>query len=286
MAVTTKLKTLINSGLSRVNLQLDTLTVRKREVRRLQHLVEAGYFDAPAFPVPDSIRDARPAPILDELSLHSRRFEDLRAAAANPVGYDFDNGFFTSPDAEVLYCVIRRHKPRRIVEVGSGNSTKISRLAVIDGEIESRLISIDPQPRTGIDALADEVYRDPVEIVRDRALFAQLRENDVLFIDSSHELLAGNDLVYLYLNVIPTLSPGVLVHIHDVFLPYDYRPEWLLEHRLAYTEQYLVQAMLQCAGRFTVIWPGYYLQRTLTGFSDHFPHMGGRDALSLWLRVA
>jgi predicted O-methyltransferase YrrM len=221
--------------------------------------------------------------LFKELARHEKRFEDLFEASQNPVGFSFCNGFFTSPDAEVLYCMIRHYKPRTIVEVGSGNSTKICRLALMDGDIDSELISIDPQPRADIDALTDRAYRTSVESMVDLSVFSELGENDVLFIDSSHELRPGNDLTHLYLCVLPILASGVLVHIHDIFLPYDYRPDWILNQRLPYTEQYLVQTMLQSEGTFKVIWPGYYLQRTLADFADRFPNRKSGDAQSLWL---
>jgi len=285
MAFSTLIRSIINSGLNRVGLQLNTLTAFRRESARLELLLKTGYFDAPAFPVLASFEAAIPSEIIDDLGRYSSRFDDFMQAEQNPVGYSFDNGFFSSPDAEVLYCMIRRYRPSRIVEVGSGNSTKISRLALIDGDLNAELCSIDPQPREKIDCFADRIYRDSVENVKGPSLFAELGRDDVLFIDSSHELRPGNDLTHLYLTVIPTLAPGVLVHIHDVFLPYDYRADWVLKQRLPYTEQYLVHAILNSDARFEVLWPGYYLQRTRPEFSDWFPHRNKRDAQSLWLRT-
>jgi len=281
----TQVKSLLNSGLNRVGLHLDSLTAYRQESRRLQDLREEGYFDEPAFPVPSSFRAASPRRVLDALSQYGARFDDLSSPERNPVGFSYDNGFFSSPDAEVLYCMIRLYQPGRIVEVGSGNSTRISRLAVMDGGFETTLVSIDPQPRSDIDELADQVYRGSVETLGKTSLFAGLKENDLLFIDSSHELRAGNDLTYLYLRILPLLAPGVIVHVHDVFLPYDYRADWVLAHRLAYAEQYLIQAMLQYGEKFEVLWPGYFFQKTLVDFSVNFPHMEGRDAQSLWLRT-
>lgn len=285
MKFTTRTKSILNAGLNRVGLQLDTLTAYRRESARLVTLDKAGYFDKPAFPILQSFRDADPESILDELPLYAKRFDDLTDSARNPVGYSFENGFFTSPDAEVLYCMIRRHRPRMLVEVGCGNSTRIARLALMDGVINSRLIAIDPNPRTDIDEFSDEIYRDSVENLDGISVFAELGENDVLSIDSSHELRAGNDLTHLYLRVFPMLGPGVIVHIHDIFLPYEYRADWVMNQRLPYSEQYLIQVMLNCDGRFEVLWPGYYLQRTLPDFWDSFPHRKQGDAQSLWLKT-
>ena len=284
MKFSSRMKLLINGLLNRVGLHLDTLTTYRRETARLQRLQKEGYFDRPVFPLPESLRISSSDLVCDDLLRYASRFDDFVEPTRNPVGFHFDNGFFTSPDAEVLYCMIRRHRPRKIVEIGSGSSTRISRLALMDGEIEGQLVSIDPEPRSDIDEFADHVYRDPVENSNDLSLFSELEENDVLFIDSSHEFCAGNDLTYLYLRVLPILAPGVVVHIHDIFLPYDYPADWLLTQRLHYTEQYVVQVLLQCEGAFEVLWPGYFLQRTMSDFSDKFRHRKLGNAQSLWLR--
>ncbi len=101
MTFSTQVKSIINSGLNRVGLQLDTLTAYRRETTRLQVLQDAGYFDKPAFPIPESFYDASPNLIFDDLSRYAPRFADFSDPARNPVGFSFDNGFFSSPDAEV-----------------------------------------------------------------------------------------------------------------------------------------------------------------------------------------
>ena len=88
---------------------------------------------------------------------------------------------------------------------------------------------------------------------------------------------------FLFLNVLPRLRRGVLVHIHDIFLPFEYPEEWLVTKRWEWNEQYLVQALLQDSDSFIVIWPGYYLQRTMKEFSNHFPLRDERNASSIWL---
>jgi hypothetical protein len=121
------------------------------------------------------------------------------------------NDYFHSPDAEILYTLIRTQKPARIIEIGSGNSTKIARQAIRDRKLNTQLLSIDPQPRTEIDALADECVRCPVEQA-DPALFDTLHERGILFIDSSHEIRVGNDSAFLYSTVLARLAPGVTVN--------------------------------------------------------------------------
>ena len=284
MALTTLAKTRMNRCLQHVNLRLDTLTAERIEDRRLEALEQGGHFVQPPFPLPLAFESMTLAPLLGALSRYKSRFDDFAAPSRNDVRYTFDNDYFSSPDAEVLYTMVRTFQPQTVIEVGSGYSTKITRQALLDGQLHARLISIDPHPRLEIRALVDEFYLEPVEALRHRELFRSLQEGDILFIDSSHEIKTGNDVVFLYVQVIPALPPGVLIHIHDVFLPYDYPREWVVGKRLAWNEQYLVQCLLTCSSAFEVLWAGHYLHRTQADFAQYFPHLNGRVATSLWLR--
>jgi hypothetical protein len=237
------------------------------------------------FPVPPAFTQADPAPILEAARRYGDRLAALASADRNPVGFTLDNDYYSSPDAEVLYCVIREARPSRLVEVGSGHSTRIARLAIIDGGLATTLVSIDPHPRIDISGLADVVCAEPVESGAGRSQLAALAAGDILFIDSSHELRPGNDVIALYLEILPALPSGVLVQIDDIFLPYDYPASWVVEQRWPFTEQYLLQGMLMTSDRYDVLWPGHYLQRTLPSFASHFPLLEARVAKSLWLRV-
>ena len=284
MALTTRIKSSVNQCLKPVNLRVDTLTRENREASRLEIIERLGQFEQPVFPLPSSFESMDPAPILDEVCRYSKRFDDFENPSQNDARYTFDNIYFTSPDTEVLYAMIRRTRPTKIIEVGSGNSTKIMRQAILDGRLATRLISIDPSPRTEISRLVDEFYRQPVETLENDDLFRSLTENDILFVDSSHEIKTGNDVVFLYLNVIPSLRPGVLIHIHDVFLPYDYPREWVLEKRWGFSEQYLLQALLTFSDTFELLWAGHFLLKTRPDLQQYFSHLKGRTAKSLWLR--
>ncbi len=284
MAYSTTIKHFLNQALAPLGLKLDSLTAERRELQRLTTLENAGYFDSPRFPIPAPLSKMDPAPIFRDLGLYASRFDDLTREDSNPVAYSFDNSFFSSPDAEVLYSIVRAFEPETIVEVGCGHSTRIMRLAIMDGGFESRVVGIDPYPRREIKDIIDEVCSYPVESITDLSLFTNLKDGDILSIDSSHELKAGNDLLFLYLKVLPQLRPGVIVHIHDIFLPYDYKPDWVIKERRHYSEQYMVQIMLQSSGCFEVLWAGYYLQKTREDFHTYFPHMRERTAQSLWLR--
>lgn len=161
-------------------------------------------------------------------------------AAEDSAAPRWNNPFFTGLDAVALCGMLVRQAPRLLIEVGSGHSTRFSRHVITARSLPTRLVSIDPQPRAEIDALCDETIRAPVETV-DPAVFARLKPGDILLIDSSHRSLENSDVTALFLEILPELAPGVIVHIHDVYLPYDYPPH---AEGLMYNEQYLLAALL------------------------------------------
>ena len=93
----------------------------------------------------------------------------------------------------------------------------------------------------------------------------------------------GNDVVHLLLKVVPSLKPGVIIHLHDIFLPFDYPRSSVLEYRWSMEEQYLVQAMLQETENYVALWAGYFFERTLPNFANNFHLAGAGNATSLWL---
>jgi hypothetical protein len=167
----------------------------------------------------------------------------------------WNNIWFTALDAASLVGFLLARQPKRYLEIGSGNSTRFARHAIQTGNLQAELISIDPQPRAEIDSLCTKVIRTPLE---DCALdvFRQLEPGDILFFDGSHRVFMNSDVTVFFLEVMPILQPGVLVHIHDIFLPDDYPPQW--RGRL-YSEHYLLAAQLLCgAPPFNVILPNYF----------------------------
>lgn len=188
------------------------------------------------------------------------------AFARQPTGksheYYFNQPMFRSVDAEVLYCMVRAHRPRRLIEVGSGFSTLVSAAALAKNAEAGELIAIEPFPSdiltAGVPGLS-ELRRERVQDV-DPTLFASLRAGDILFIDSSHVLHVGSDVRFLFLEVLPRLHPGVLVHVHDIFLPAEYPREWIIEEHRFWTEQYLLQAFLTFNRGFEVLWAGSFMR--------------------------
>lgn len=151
------------------------------------------------------------------------------------------------PVVDALSLMWAATRARTYMEVGSGNSTLFVRAALRQAGADTRIVSIDPAPRAEVDAICDEVIRQPVENV-DLSIFDRLEPGDTLFIDNSHRSFMNSDVTVCMTEVIPRLKPGVLVGIHDVFLPYDYPATW---SQRGYNEQYLLAAML-LAG------PGYF----------------------------
>ncbi len=168
------------------------------------------------------------------------------------------NYWFESIDAEVLYCLVRHVKPKQIVEVGCGYSTRLMRRAITDGNLTTRLTCIDPEPRVEIQQYADAQLARPVEELEPSVLADILGANDILFIDSSHTVKAGGDVPFLYLEVVPRLRPGVLIHAHDIFVPFDYPKEWL---EWGWNEQYVVNALLHDERGIEIVWPSHYMWR-------------------------
>jgi predicted O-methyltransferase YrrM len=285
MAIASKIKHWVNSWLALANLRIDTRTAERAEMDRLLNLDHAGHFRHQVLPVLPQIARCDPNPLLEALEKY-RDCTSRFAQAREDGTYSFSNDYFTSPDAEVAYALIRLLHPKRIIEVGSGNSTHLFRAAITDGKLDTKLVSIDPSPRREVESVADQVIRRRLEDVSSADLENVLGANDILFIDSSHEIRSGNDVVRLFLDVMPKLQRGVAIHVHDIFLPFEYPREWIIQNTLNvnWAEQYLVQAMLQGSDQFKVLWPGHFLQRTLPRFSDHFHYDHEGVAKSLWLR--
>ena len=195
------------------------------------------------YPVLEPLFAAALPQFLEVLGAIEAYGDDLRRIAAGGGPARVDQDWFPGLDAAAAYALVRRERPARIVEIGSGHSTRFLSQAVLDGALRTEIVCIDPKPRAGIAALP---VRHVASLLRDAdpAIFAALRAGDILFIDSSHIAMPGTDVDRLFLDVLPRLPPGVLVHVHDVFLPDPYPPEWSWR---GYNEQLLVAALI--AGR-------------------------------------
>jgi hypothetical protein len=184
------------------------------------------------------------------------------------------NTYFDLADSSALFAIVRHYRPKRVVEIGSGYSTRMIE-AALGQNGTGELITIEPHP-TRMES--PPTYPMEVQDVP-RHVFEELDQNDILFIDSSHVLRAGGDVHYEYLELLPRLNIGVLVHVHDVFLPDDYPREWLIEKRRFWTEQYVLQAFLALNRDFEVLWSSHMLANRLT---EILP--GASPGGSFWIR--
>ncbi len=168
----------------------------------------------------------------------------------------WNNGFLPGLDIIGIYTIISEFKPKKYIEIGSGNSTKVAFKAKIDQKLNMEIFSIDPKPRAEIDNLADKVIRVPFENT-DFSIINELNENDILFVDNSHRILPNSDSMVFYLEILPKLKNGVIVHIHDIYLPYDY-PQFMCNR--FYSEQYgLAIYLFADSKKYEPLLPNYFI---------------------------
>ena len=185
-----------------------------------------------------------------------------RVSSHEPHQYFIENAAYGRGDADVLYSILRDTKPRKIIEIGSGYSTLLISQAIRSNRSESRdyeceFIAIEPFPPSYLIPPPAEVTRLESKQLQDVPLheFTSLAANDVLFIDSSHTVKIGSDVVLEFLSILPSLASGVLIHIHDIFTPFEYPRHWIKESRFFWNEQYLLEAFLSYNEKFEVIMP-------------------------------
>ncbi len=214
-----------------------------------------------------------------------RSLPEFQAALDDPdtLGSIIGNEFYSLFDALVLFTFLNDYAPKQYVEIGSGISTRIAHLTRKALGRDFLITSIDPLPRQEIDALCDTVVRSALEEVKEDVL-SLVKPGDVLFYDGSHYVFPANDVVVFFLEILPLLPPGVLVHIHDIYLPYDYPPSQM---KHLWGEQYLLAAFLLGGGNGTeIVFPSHSLLQApeISSFEDALPPSGAPTS-ALWLRT-
>jgi hypothetical protein len=205
--------------------------------------------------------------IESELAPFVAEFDVPESGPVTPGRFFLRNENYESVDAEVLYAFVRARKPRRVVELGSGFTSLLigeaARRNAADG-VETEHLAYDPFPRAQI--LGDNVppptrfeALPATEVSLDT--FAQLQAGDILFVDTTHTVKLGSDVNFIVLDVLPTLASGVIVHFHDIFLPWEYSREWFETMQYYWAEQYLLQAFLAFNDAFEVLLPAMALAR-------------------------
>lgn len=272
----------INAALDELGVRLVDKSIERDERARLEAFERAGGLTRPAYALSPGMADFDIKQLTQEYREHAAALEALKDPERNQTGYRAENGYYDSPDAEALYLMIRRFQPRHVIEVGCGNSTRVTRQAVIDGGMQTKITAIDPFPRADIAHVVDQFEQKRLEEV-DPAVFEQLQAGDILFIDSSHVVRMSNDVAHLFCRVIPTLKPGVVIHVHDVFLPYEY-PKRFFYDCPGWGEQYMLHALLQSDG-FSMLWPGYFLQQDRPDAVAALPFLKDGRAQSIWVQL-
>lgn len=261
-------------------------------IRRRGFFIPYRYADA----VPPALGRIPYQPLEERFAAHAPAFADILAAMDDhraallaigdrpPPEPRWTQDWFPRLDAAALYTLVRRHRPRRIVEVGSGHSTRFAMRALRDEGHAASVTAIDPAPRADIRALPLTAIALPVQQAGP-APFRDLEAGDILFIDSSHVAMPGTDVDFLVSRVLPTLAEGVLVHIHDIFLPDDYPADWAWR---GYNEQQVVAALL-AGGGFEPIFASHYVATRMAdavrrSVAAELPLVPGARETSLWLR--
>jgi hypothetical protein len=193
----------------------------------------------------------------------TEEMKDIPRSKVNDQDFYMDNRSFISGDAEYFYNLIRLKKPARIFEIGSGNSTLMARKAILKNQEEvpgyqCKHLCIEPYEASWLEATGVTVLRQKVEALG-LSVFTELERGDILFIDSSHMIRPQGDVLFEYLELLPSLKSGVIVHIHDILTPKDYLKQWVKDDVLFWNEQYLLEAFLTCNRDWKIIGALNYL---------------------------
>ncbi len=225
--------------------------------------------------------------LLEEFSSYYKDFKPAKTKSNNRL-YFYDNNKFGFNDGFALYCFIRSFSPARIIEIGSGHSSALMIDVCSDISSATEITFIDPYSTTilrvldhkqtlKINYLRQEIQNINVEY------FQELNTNDILFIDTSHVLKVGSDLSTIFFKIIPALKPGVIVHIHDIWYPFEYPEQMILEGR-GYNEAYFVRSFLQYNSSFEILFYGSFLETLHKEKFEKLPGYFKGVGQSLWLR--
>lgn len=226
---------------------------------------------------------------LEEMRLFAaairRQDDQFKASLALSEGPDWGSSWLTPLDCATIYTAVAHFRPARIIEIGSGNSTHFLAQAVKDHHLDTRLTCIDPEPRIAISGLELGFERRALR-EDDCDLTDSLGANDILFVDSSHLLQEGYDLDIIFNRIVPRLQQGVIVHVHDIFLPDPYPVAWKGRH---YNEQNMLGGWL-LSGAFEAVFASHFVHTRhsamLAGLSGAIPEISTTDGGSLWLKKA
>ncbi len=239
----------------------------------------------PSYPAIEAMME-QAAPTMKAWLTKAATYQEEFASFGNatPPEPRWQQSWFPRLDGMMAYIITREFRPDRIIEIGSGHSTRFYYRAIKDGNLDTAFHAIDPAPRADIAKLPITIEQTIVQKA-DLAIFATLTGGDILSIDSSHIMMPGTDVDLLFSSIIPTLPSGTIIHIHDITLPDDYPETWQWR---GYNEQQGVASLLAGNG-FEILWSSAYATTRLDDLIEgsiangiHIPE--GAHETSLWLR--
>jgi hypothetical protein len=201
--------------------------------------------------------------MLDTFSF-SHELSDIPQDKPDTLEFYLRNGAFESGDAEYWYQLIRSMRPRRTFEIGGGNSTLLAIRAIRrnheqDPHYRCKHVCIEPYEKPWLEETGVSVVRQRVEELS-LEFFSELGDHDILSIDSSHMIRPQGDVLFEYLELLPSLNKGVIVHMHDIFSPKNYPKEWLEDQVRFWNEQYMLEAFLSHNNNWKIIGAVNYLR--------------------------
>jgi hypothetical protein len=237
--------------------------------------------------------DLRAAAQLDYAGQLAEHYPTLAFAPGPQPGlrYHYDNPAFSYGDAIVLAGTLLIHRPAHVIEVGSGYSSAVT-LDIVRGRLGdvARCVFIDPYPDR-LESLLLPGDREVIEILPAPVqavgleVYDRLGEGDILFIDSTHVVKTGSDVVHHLTRVLPRLRPGVLVHFHDIFHPFEYPEQWAIAENRAWNEIYCLHAFLQGNADYEIVFFNDWFARAHRDFLEQrMPLFLANPGGGLWLR--
>ena len=205
--------------------------------------------------------------------------------------YHFRNSAFSYGDGSILHAMLRRFRPKRLVEVGSGYSSACA-VDTIDrflgGQVD--VTFVEPYPALlhkllGEDSAGRYTVHDKTVQAVDMEVFTQLQSGDFLFVDSTHIMKTGSDVCHELFNVLPALKSGVFIHFHDIFWPFEYGPEWIVKQNRSWNEIYGLRAFLMFNDAFEIVFfNDWFVRNHRASVEADYPMMLKNTGGSIWLR--
>jgi hypothetical protein len=242
--------------------------------------------EAPELPGIDFNREGHERFLASSFARYIGEFDDLFEPPGDVPSYRFvePNPTFGKLDARVLFIMLRELQPRKLIAIGSGEGVLLSadvNRRYLGGTLD--LTCVDPAPPASLRIRDGGITRVVAKRPQDlRGLHRELQPGDILFLDTSHVAKTGSDVNHLYFEVLPRLAPGVIIHIHGIFLPRDYPKSWVFGGR-SWNEQYLVQAMLTYSNAYRILFSCAYCQHAMRPVLPRSLGVGPLDGQSLWL---